>query len=77
VGAGAEAKTADVLAFARSKGAYGGISVSGAVIKPRPDWNRIYYGKPVRSIDILVKRSVSKASADALVHSLDTVSGHK
>ncbi len=66
IGMSAKAQTADVLAFGRSKGAFGGIAIEGAVVSPRNDWNSEYYGKPVRSVDILVKRSVSNPQADPL-----------
>lgn len=66
VGASAKHQTADVLAFGRSKGAFGGISVEGAVIKPRYEWNNTYYGKEVRLVDILINRTVSNPQADNL-----------
>ena len=66
VGASAKAQTADVLAFGRSKGAFGGISIEGAVISPRDKWNAAYYGKPVSPVDILVRRTVSNPQADSL-----------
>ena len=70
VGAGAQAATADVLAFARSKGLFGGITVEGAVIEPRDEWNEAYYGRPVLPSDILVRRAVSNSGADGLRRSL-------
>ncbi len=66
VGASAKAQTVDVLAFGRSKGAFGGISVEGAIIKPRYDWNNTYYGKEVRLVDILMNKAVSNSQADNL-----------
>jgi len=56
VGASAKAQTADVLAFGRSKGAFGGVSIEGAVIAPRDKWNNAYYGKPAGPVEILIKR---------------------
>lgn len=35
----------DVIAWARSKGAYAGITVEGSIIKPRDSYNEAYYGK--------------------------------
>ncbi len=60
VGAGASAKgvTADILAFARSKGAYAGVSVEGSGITVSDSSNRQYYAKRVRPVDILVKKTV-------------------
>ena len=48
VGVGASAATTanlggDILSFARSRGAYMGMSLEGAVIYPREDWNTSYY----------------------------------
>ena len=67
VGAGAKAQTADVIAFSRAKGIYGGINLEGAVISTRDALNSAYYGKPVRTVDIVVKHSVQNKKADGLV----------
>ena len=66
VGASAKAQTVDVLAFGRSKGAFGGVSIEGAVISPRDKWNNDYYGSPVGPVDILIRGSVSNPQADQL-----------
>jgi lipid-binding SYLF domain-containing protein len=52
VGSNAEAAATthgnvDVIAWAKSKGAYLGITLEGSVIKPRNEWNEAYYGRPV------------------------------
>jgi lipid-binding SYLF domain-containing protein len=65
-GAGAQVATTDVLAFARTKGLFGGLTVEGAVIEPRESWNTAYYAKAVTPEDILVKQSVRNAQADPL-----------
>jgi len=74
VGMGASAATAnlsaDILSFSRSKGLYGGISLEGAVVATRGDWNRAYYGKDVTPTDILVRHDVTNPKADELI---DTV----
>ena len=67
VGQGASVKgiTGDIIAYARKKGAFAGVSVDGGIIKVSDDSNQAYYGKPVRPTDIVVKRSVSNPqSAD-------------
>jgi SH3 domain-containing YSC84-like protein 1 len=67
VGAGAEAQTADVLAFSRTKGGvFGGLNVEGSVVNPKDDWNGLYYGEPVTPSQILVSRTVSNPNADPL-----------
>jgi lipid-binding SYLF domain-containing protein len=75
VGAGAKSQTVDVLSYSRAKGVFGGISFEGAVIKPRDKWNSAYYGKPVRTIDIAVKRNVSNPDADALRSAVSKTAG--
>ncbi len=71
VGIGMEGATphnlsADFLSFARAKGAYAGLSLEGAVIKVRNDWNQEYYGKPVTPVDIIVRKSVRNPHSAAL-----------
>jgi lipid-binding SYLF domain-containing protein len=57
---------ADYLSFARTKGAFIGISLEGAVIKTKDKWNNAYYGKPVRPGDIIVTREVSNPKSAEL-----------
>ena len=66
IGAGAKAQTADILAFSRTKGAYGGINIEGAVIKIRQDWNTAYYRGETSPRSILVERSATNPHADDL-----------
>jgi len=66
VGAGAKAQTADIIAFARTKGIYGGINIEGSVITIHESGNRAYYARPVTAVDILVRRNVRNRGADAL-----------
>ena len=81
VGAGASAATAalsaDIIAFSRAKGLYGGISVDGAVIAVRSDWNHAYYGKNVEPPDILVRRTVSNPHAAGLIAAVTKASGKR
>ena len=72
VGASAKAQTTDVLAFGRSKGAFGGVSIEGAVIAPRDKWNSAYYGKPTGPVDVLIQRSVTNPQADPLRNAMPT-----
>lgn len=71
VGATAQAATApslnvDFISYGRSQGAFLGVSLDGAVIKENYDWNKRYYGKPVRPVDILVSREVTNPRAQKL-----------
>jgi lipid-binding SYLF domain-containing protein len=67
VGAGQKANlTADFVSYAKSKGAFLGMSLEGSVLDVRESLNNAYYGKSVTPIDIVVKRSVSNKQADSL-----------
>jgi lipid-binding SYLF domain-containing protein len=46
---------ADIVYYSRSKGLYGGLDVSGAVIKPSSDYNKAYFGKDVSPTEIIVQ----------------------
>ncbi len=70
-GAGVEGSTtanlnADFLSFSRSKGAFAGVSFQGVVIHASDDSNEAYYGKAIRPLDILVKKSATNPHADGL-----------
>ncbi len=69
-GAGAKAETVDILAFARSKGLFGGISIEGAIITPKDSWNIAYYRKNVRPVDIIIRRIVSNPYSDKLIEAV-------
>ena len=66
IGAGAKAQTADIIAFSRAKGIYGGINIEGAVIKVREKWNHAYYNKETTPRKILIDRSATNPDADGL-----------
>ena len=68
VGAGAKSDvTADLIAFSRAKGVYGGVNLDGTLVNLSDDWNRAYYGKPVQPVDILVRGAVHNKGADKLL----------
>ncbi len=81
VGMGAEASTAnlsgDIISFSISKGLYGGISLEGAVMATRGDWNSAYYGGAVKAPDILVRRAVSNPHAQGLLQAVAKGAGGK
>jgi lipid-binding SYLF domain-containing protein len=78
VGAGAKSDvTADLIAFSRSKGVYGGLNLDGTVVSSNDDWNKAYYGKPALPPDILVKSSVSAKGADKLLGDVAKAAGGK
>jgi lipid-binding SYLF domain-containing protein len=60
----------DFLTYGRSQGAYVGVNLESAVIATRDAWNRAYYGKDVRPVEILRVRSVRNPGADELREAL-------
>ena len=68
VGAGARADvTADLIAFTRAKGVYGGLNLDGTVVTIADKFNQAYYGKAVSPTDILVRHTVSNRQAGKLL----------
>lgn len=68
VGAGASGDvTTDFVAFARSKGIYGGLNLDGTVITANDGWNDAYYGKKILAPDIVVRGAAHNKGADKLL----------
>ena len=76
VGAGMSAQglAADIISYARQKGAFAGMAIDGAFVSVSNDSNQAYYGKPVRPTDIIVKKEIGnpkslqlRAAADRLM----------
>ena len=63
--------SADILSFSRSKGLYGGISLDGAVVATRGDWNNAYYNKRVNATDILIRREVTNPQSGGLIEAVE------
>jgi lipid-binding SYLF domain-containing protein len=79
VGIGASAETAnlsaDIISFSHSKGLYGGVSLSGAIVAVREGLNGAYYGKKVTPADILIKREVTNPQAVGLINAVEKTAG--
>jgi lipid-binding SYLF domain-containing protein len=65
---------ADMIVWASSSGAYAGISLNGSVIEPSRTDDQNYYGRPVTSSDIVIRRDVFNPAASGLVHTLNSLS---
>jgi len=71
VGGGAKADVmTDFVSFVRSKGAYAGISMEGAIVKVNGDWNQAYYGKKVSPVGIVEKKLVSNPGSAELLNTV-------
>ena len=72
VGGGASASSvgsldkADMVAFSRSKGLFGGGALDGTLIRPVPEKNAAYYGAGTTTRDILISRTVTASGAAGL-----------
>jgi SH3 domain-containing YSC84-like protein 1 len=71
VGGGAKADVmTDFVSFVRSKGAFAGVSMEGAIVKANHDWNQLYYGKKVSPIGIVEKKLVSNPGSAELLNTV-------
>ncbi len=71
VGGGAKADVmTDFVSFVRSRGAYAGISMEGAIVKVNGDWNEAYYGKKVSPLGIAEKKLVSNPGSAELLNTV-------
>lgn len=76
IGAGAKAQTTDILAFARSRGLYGGVSLEGAVLKSRGSWNDAYYGAAVSPADIIYRQKAYNPHSAVLQNAVWALAHH-
>lgn len=67
--------TSDLITFARSRGAFVGVSLSGAVISPDAEANAAFYGASASPTDILVRQTVQNPAAVPLQRALANLSG--
>ena len=68
---------ADLVSFGRSKGAFMGMALDGAMIAVSDDSNSTYYGKAVRPTDILVKKSVINPASAQLRDAISVLTNEK
>ena len=77
VGANAQGATpanlaGDIIAWASSKGAYGGLTLEGSVLAPKDEWNADFYGRPL-SVREIVSGKAANPDAAALRRDLARV----
>lgn len=71
IGAGVQGSTtaaagADIVAFALSRGVFGGVSLEGSIMTVRSEWNQAYYGQPFSSRQIVIQMLGRNPGADPL-----------
>ncbi|WP_439816729.1 lipid-binding SYLF domain-containing protein [Zavarzinia sp. CC-PAN008] len=77
IGAGIEGSTttnldADIIAYSKAEGLFGGGALNGAGILSSDSMNQEYYGRPVGPADIVVRRSVTNPGAAGLQQALSS-----
>jgi lipid-binding SYLF domain-containing protein len=70
-GATTAALRADIVAFAKSRGLYAGISLDGSIISQRTDWNSAYYGQPLSPQQIVLNGQGQNPGAEPLKEMLN------
>lgn len=65
-GATTAALRADIVAFAKSRGLYAGISLDGSIISQRTGWNQAYYGQPLSPQQIVLSGQGQNPGAEPL-----------
>jgi LysM repeat protein len=68
--------SADIRTFAISKGLFAGISMEGAVVDVRAEWNGAYYNKPgVTPTEILIRKEVRNPDSAKLLAAVSKAAG--
>jgi SH3 domain-containing YSC84-like protein 1 len=68
---------AEILTWSRSRGAFAGISLEGATLRPDEDWNTELYGKPLGNKEIVMGGIPAPSAAAKLLATLDKYSSRK
>lgn len=69
--------SAEILTYSRSRGAFAGVSLEGATLRPDLDVNEKLYGRSVSNRDIVNKNMDAPAVAEPLIALLNKYSGRK
>ena len=60
------ALNADIVAFARTRGLFAGISLQGSIMNASSEADEAYYGQPVGTVDIVMAMRANNPAADPL-----------
>ena len=71
LGAGMQGSTtaavgADIVAYAASRGLFGGVALEGSVMSNQADWDQSYYGQPVAARQLVMQMQGANPGADPL-----------
>jgi lipid-binding SYLF domain-containing protein len=68
---------AEILTYSRSRGAFAGLSLEGATLRPDDDWNKELYGKAMSNRDIVMGDIAPPPAAGKLIEELNKYSSRK
>jgi len=68
---------AEILTWSRARGAFAGVSLNGATMRPDDGVNRELYGKKVSNREVLAGNMPPLAAAQLLISELDKYSPRK
>jgi SH3 domain-containing YSC84-like protein 1 len=71
LGAGIQGSTtaavgADIVAFAASRGLFGGVALEGSLMSAQSSWDQSYYGQPLAARQLVMQMQGSNPGADPL-----------
>jgi SH3 domain-containing YSC84-like protein 1 len=71
LGAGVQGSTtmavgADIVAFAASRGLFGGVALEGSLMSSQTPWNQSYYGQPFAARQLVMQMQGNNPGADPL-----------
>jgi lipid-binding SYLF domain-containing protein len=69
--------TAEILTWARSKGLFAGISLTGATLRQDAAWNKELYGRDINNREIITGGTAAPAAAGGLLDELNKYSSRK
>ncbi len=68
---------AEILTYSRSRGAFAGVSLDGATLRPDDDWNRDLYGSALSNKEIVMGNTKAPPAARKLIATLNKYSSRK
>jgi lipid-binding SYLF domain-containing protein len=68
---------AEILTWSRSRGAFAGVALEGATLRPDEDWNTELYGKSLTNGEIVLSSTPAPPAAAKLIAVLDKYSSRK
>jgi lipid-binding SYLF domain-containing protein len=68
---------AEILTYSRSRGAFAGLSLDGATLRPDEDWNKELYSSALTNKEIVMGNTPAPPAARKLIATLDKYSSRK